>query len=119
MIIAAFNIGILTLIFFIIGMFKPNWALFFMKKPDRFLIIAISIVLFMVVATLYGEGNRRAKLEKQSPAQAVIRNMVPAPAPATAPVPAPAPTPVPEVAPVQEAAPLSEVAPEQEGTPVK
>jgi len=37
MIIAAFNIGILTLIFFIIGMIKPHWALFFLKKPDRFL----------------------------------------------------------------------------------
>lgn len=123
MIIAAFNIGILTLIFFIIGMFKPNWALFFLKKPDRFLIIVISTVLFMIVATLYGEGNRQAKLEQKTPEQAIIQNIVPAPVPEVAPVPAVAPvqeaTPVPEVAPVQEAAPLPETAPKQEGTPAK
>ena len=81
MIIAAFNIGILTLIFFIIGMIKPHWALFFLKKPDRFLIIVISTLLFMVAATLYGEGNRQAKLAQQAPKQAAPQNSAPAPVP--------------------------------------
>jgi len=81
MILAAFNIGILTLIFFIIGMIKPQWALFFMKKPDRFLIIVISTVLFMVAATLYGEGNRRAKLEQQAPKQLAPQSSAPTPVP--------------------------------------
>ncbi|WP_020158743.1 hypothetical protein [Methylobacter sp. BBA5.1] len=66
MIHAAFNIGILTLIFFIVGMIKPQWPLFFMKKPDRFWVLIISTILFMVAATLFGEGNRRAELEQPS-----------------------------------------------------
>jgi hypothetical protein len=66
MIYAAFNIGILTILFFIIGMIKPQWPLFFLKKPDRFWILAITTVLFMITMTLYGEGNRQAKLEQAS-----------------------------------------------------
>jgi len=85
MITAAFHIGFYTLIFFIIGMIKPRWALFFLKKPDRFLIIAISTVLFMVAATLYGEGNRQEKLEHQAPKQAVPQSSAPAPVPEVAP----------------------------------
>jgi hypothetical protein len=82
MIIIAFNLGILTLLFFIIGMIKPKWALFFLQKPDRFMVLVISTILFMVSATLYGEGNRRAAME-------------PAPKKPAAQSPSPVPTPIP------------------------
>lgn len=83
MITAAFHIGIYTIVFFMVGMIKPKWALFFLKKPDRFLILIISTVFFMISATLFGEGNRQKKLEEAK--QVTIQN----PAPVSAPVPVP------------------------------
>jgi len=85
---AAFHIGIWALVFFIVGMIKPKWPLFFLKKPDRFKILIISTVLFMVSATLYGEGNRQAKLE-QAPKPAAAESFDPASAPVPVPMPAP------------------------------
>ncbi|MFZ2311099.1 MAG: hypothetical protein WAV82_00620 [Methylobacter sp.] len=82
MITAAFHIGIYTIVFFIVGMIKPKWALFFLKKPDRFLILIISTVFFMISATLFGEGNRQ-KLEEAK--QVTTQS----PAPVSAPVPIP------------------------------
>lgn len=84
MITAAFNIIIYTVIFFLVGIFKPNWALFFMKKPDRFMVIVFSVVLFMIAATLFGEGERRKKLE-QTPVSAVKNDSVPAVSPTVKP----------------------------------
>jgi hypothetical protein len=82
----AFDLGIWTILIFIIGMYKPQWPLFFLKKPDRFMIVVITAILVMITFTLYGEGSRRAKLEqatKMPPPQS------------TAPVPVPVPeTPV-------------------------
>lgn len=78
---AAFHTGIWTLIFFIVGMIKPKWPLFFLKKPDRFLILVISTVLFMVSATLFGEGNRRKALEEQTAKEVVSKIVAPAPVP--------------------------------------
>lgn len=89
MINAAFHTGIWTLLFFIVGMIKPKWPLFFMKKPDRFLILVISTVLFMVSATLFGEGNRQKALEDQAAKEAVAKIVKSAPAPAPVPVPVP------------------------------
>ncbi|MEY3289171.1 MAG: hypothetical protein RLZZ419_1413, partial [Pseudomonadota bacterium] len=34
----AFDLGLWTVLFFVTGMYKPQWPLFFLKKPDRFLI---------------------------------------------------------------------------------
>jgi len=45
-------------------MIKPQWPLFFMKTPNRFIIVVVTTILFMITATLYGEGLRREKLEK-------------------------------------------------------
>ena len=84
MIIGAINLGLWTILFFIIGMYKPQWPLFFMKTPNRFIILSISVVLFMITATLYGEGLRREKLEetaKEPVSQSVVP--VPVPVPAT------------------------------------
>jgi hypothetical protein len=86
LITAAFQTGVWTLLFFIVGMIKPKWPLFFLKKPDRFLVLIISTVLFMVSATLFGEGNRRAKLEK-TPKETVSKILNPSAAPVPVPVP--------------------------------
>ena len=88
MITGAINLGIWTILFFIIGMYKPQWPLFFMKTPNRFIILIVTTILFMVTATLYGEGLRREKLEKAAK-QPISQSI-------TAPVPVPVPVPVPE-----------------------
>ncbi|MGZ4978193.1 MAG: hypothetical protein ACXV8O_13645 [Methylobacter sp.] len=91
---AAFHTGIWTLIFFIVGMINPKWPLFFLKKPDRFLILIISTVLFMVSATLFGEGNRRKALEEQTAKETVSKIIDPSAAPVPVPeVPAVKPNP--------------------------
>lgn len=82
----AFNLGLWTLLFFIIGMYKPQWPLFFLKKPDRFIIVVITTILVMVTFTLYGEGTRRTKLEEAAK-QPITQGTVPVPVPV--PVPAP------------------------------
>jgi hypothetical protein len=66
MVIYAFDLGIWTLLFFLIGMFKPQWPLFFLKKPDRFMILVITTILVMITFTLYGEGTRREKLAAEA-----------------------------------------------------
>jgi hypothetical protein len=89
MITAAFDLALWTLLFFIVGMIKPKWPLFFLKKPDRFLVTVITTVLVMITLTLWGEGNRREKVEKEAltpPAKSTVE------IPTTAPVPIPEPT---------------------------
>ncbi len=84
LITAAFHTGLWTLLLFIVGMINPKWILFFIKKPDRFHILVIATILFMISATLYGEGNRQAKLESApKPTASQL------PAASTAPVPVP------------------------------
>lgn len=87
----AMNLGILALLFFIIGMIKPQWALFFMEKPSRWLVTAITTVVFMIVMTMYGEGNRQAKIDAKHKRPAAASA-----APAPMPVPDPVPVPIPE-----------------------
>lgn len=76
----AFDLGIWTILFFIIGMYKPQWPLFFLKKPNRFIIVVITTILVMITLTLYGEGNRRAKLE-QAAKLPTLQGAVPVPIP--------------------------------------
>jgi len=83
MITGAINLGLLTLLIFFLGMYKPKWPLFFMKEPNRFIILAITTILFMVTATLYGEGLRREKLEKAAK-QPISESVAPAPVPVPA-----------------------------------
>ncbi|MGZ8927102.1 MAG: hypothetical protein ACXW03_01460 [Methylobacter sp.] len=68
-------------------MIKPKWPLFFLKKPDRFLILIISTILFMVAATLYGEGNRQKALEEKAVKETVSKTLDPSAAPTPVPVP--------------------------------
>ena len=84
MVAAAIDLGILTILFFVLGMIKPKWPLFFMENPGRFLILIITTILFMITATLYGEGLRREKIEtaaKQPASQSTIPAPVPVPVP--------------------------------------
>ena len=84
MITGAINLGIWTVLIFCLGMYKPKWPLFFMKNPNRFLILAITTVLVMITFTLYGEGLRREKLEKAAKQPVATSSL-----PATVPVPVP------------------------------
>ena len=84
MVTAAINILIYTVLFFLVGMYKPKWALFFMKKPDRFMVMVFSVVFFMIAATLFGEGERRKKLE-ETPVSAVSQDSVPTASPVAKP----------------------------------
>lgn len=115
---AAINLGLLTALFFIVGMIKPKWALFFMDKPNRFIILMVSTVLVMVSFTMFGEGNRQGIKPNQwtkvpttdaatAPATPSVIAPVPVPdvkddipapvpqAPGTTTVPAPVATPAP------------------------
>ena len=90
MIPGAINLLVITVLIFLLGMYKPKWPLFFIKNPTRFMILAISMLLFMISATLYGEGLRREKLEKvaiQPTAETTIHDPVPVPVPVPALVP--------------------------------
>jgi hypothetical protein len=100
MVAQALNLGILTLMFFIAGMIKPKWPLFFMEKPSRFLILVISTILFMITATMYGEGHRQNKREQASK-ETAIQTQAPIPVP----VPQAAPTATPQPSAPQKTAP--------------
>ncbi|TAK62505.1 hypothetical protein [Methylobacter sp.] len=93
----AFHTGLWTLLFFIVGMIKPKWPLFFLEKPNRFLILVISTVLFMITATLFGEGNRQKALEEKASKEIILKNLNPS----SAPVPTPVPVPVPDISPTK------------------
>lgn len=73
MVTVAFHLFSYTLLFFIVGMFKPKWALFFLKQPTRFLVSSISLVAFMIAMTVYGEGHRQETLL----AKKAVENAVP------------------------------------------
>ena len=60
----SFNIFILMLVIFGIGMFKPKWILFWMEKPGRMPIVFIATILFMIAAVMFGEGNKQLAEEK-------------------------------------------------------
>lgn len=62
MITAAIHIGIYTIAFFLIGMYKPQWPLFFMKQPNRIIILLVTMLSLMGSITLYGEGLRQQKI---------------------------------------------------------
>ncbi len=91
----AINLGLLTLLFFVLGMIKPKWPLFFLAKPTRYHIMAGATILFMVVMTMYGQGRKEAELAKKHK-KPIEPSSVPAPAPVPVPVPAPAPKPSPK-----------------------
>jgi len=59
----AFNIFILALIVFGVGMFKPKWILLWMDKPGRMPIAFITAILLMIALVMFGEGNKQLQQE--------------------------------------------------------
>jgi hypothetical protein len=88
MITGAINLLIWTLLIFFVGMYKPKWPLFFMKNPNRFTIMVVTMILFMITATIYGEGLRREKVQS-STKQPISESTTLAPVPVPVPVPTP------------------------------
>jgi hypothetical protein len=89
----AINLGILTALYFVIGMIKPKWPLFFLEKPTRWHILFSTTVFFMIVMTMYGEGVKQDNLKKKHSQPASTSAPVSAPAPVPVPVPVPTPEP--------------------------
>jgi hypothetical protein len=118
---AAINLGLLTALFFILGMIRPGWPLFFMDKPNRFIILMVTTVLIMVSFTMFGEGIKRGQKPNEWTKIPMAGEAKPATSPAvTAPVPVPEikndiPAPVPQTA-KTPSAPSAPVAP-PESTP--
>jgi hypothetical protein len=78
MVLASIHILVYTVIFFIVGMIKPKWPLFFLEQPTRFMISSITLVAFMIGATVYGEGHRQELLlAKQTAEKAAVVSEVP------------------------------------------
>ncbi|GFO71455.1 hypothetical protein BJAS_P0966 [Bathymodiolus japonicus methanotrophic gill symbiont] len=76
MIIWAFNLLILAVGILVVGLIKPKWLLFWMEQPNRYIIVGVSLVLFMAAAIMFGEGNRQnvplsevVQTEQQAPTE--------------------------------------------------
>jgi hypothetical protein len=66
LIVWSFNIFIFAICYLIVGLLKPNWALFWMKEPSRLGPVLISLSLIMTAATMYGEGLRNAPISPEN-----------------------------------------------------
>lgn len=73
MIIWAFNLLILSVGILVVGLIKPKWLLFWMDRPNRYIIIGVSTILFMAAAIMFGEGNRQ-----NAPLSQVVKKEAPA-----------------------------------------
>jgi len=61
MIIWGINLFILAIGILILGLIKPNWFLFWLDKPNRFIIVGIAMILFMAGAVMFAEGNKQGE----------------------------------------------------------
>lgn len=61
----SFSLLFLSVLVLLIGMIKPKWILIWMERPGRLPIIMISMVLFMIFAVMFGEGNKQLKQERE------------------------------------------------------
>jgi hypothetical protein len=71
---------LLSALVLIVGLIKPKWICFWMEKPGRIAVIWIASVLFMIGASLFGQGNKEARDGKNQTAPPSAE----APAPANA-----------------------------------
>lgn len=63
---AAFTWMIFTALFLVVGLINPKWVLFWMKKPDRIWVGAITLFMVMGSVTLFGEANKRIREAQHS-----------------------------------------------------
>lgn len=82
---------LLSVLLLIVGLIKPKWILFWMNEPTRIMIVGVGMVMFMIGAVLFGEGNKAKQLELQKPPAIVKPAQVVSDKPETAPKPAPLP----------------------------
>ena len=61
----SFSLLFLSVLVLLIGMIKPKWILIWIERPGRLPIIMISMVLFMIFAVMFGEGNKQLKQERE------------------------------------------------------
>ncbi len=61
----SFSLLFLSVLVLVIGMIKPKWILIWVDNPGRLPITMISMVLFMIFAVMFGEGNKQLKQEKE------------------------------------------------------
>ena len=69
MMVWSINLFILSIGIFIVGMFRPIFILFWMEKPGRLAISFLSVLIFMIAATMYGEAQREIQNFKQDQVQ--------------------------------------------------
>lgn len=84
----AINLGILSILFLVVGMFKPKWVFFFLEKPTRYHVTIGFTILFMVFMTMYGQGRKSKEIELKHK-RPVANSSIPVPAPVPVPVPKP------------------------------
>ncbi len=69
MMVWSINLFVLATGILIVGMIKPQWILFWMEKPVRTPIFFLSVILFMIGATMFGQANLEKKREKKEQSQ--------------------------------------------------
>jgi predicted membrane channel-forming protein YqfA (hemolysin III family) len=69
MMVWSINLFVLAIGILIVGMFKPQFILFWMEKPARVPIIILSVILFMIGATMFGQASLDKKKEVKKPVQ--------------------------------------------------
>ncbi len=72
MVLASIHMLVYTALFFIVGIYKPQWPLFFMKQPTRFLVSSITLVAIMGGVTLSGEGHKEELLLAKKAAETTV-----------------------------------------------
>jgi hypothetical protein len=98
MIYYGISLLILSILVLIVGMIKPKWIFLWMEQPGRMPVTMLAMVIFMIAAILYGEGNKqlqheREQLSKKQLEQPIAEVPVPTPTVNQAPVATPEPPP--------------------------
>lgn len=57
----------LAILIFLIGLIKPKWILFWMKKPDRITATTIALLLFMAAWTGIAKMTLKPKAQSDAP----------------------------------------------------
>lgn len=64
---------LLSVVILLVGMFKPKWILFWVDNPTRLMVSGICMVVFMIGAVLFGEGNKQKREEAQKQAVSTVQ----------------------------------------------
>lgn len=62
--------AVASVLILIVGLIKPKWVLFFMKRPDRLTVMALAMVMFMAswtgIAKMTLKPKARVNVERSS-----------------------------------------------------